>query len=115
MKLPGISRNADETRSVPAGTVIFSEGDTGSEMFGVVSGSVELRHGERITASLGPDEVFGEMALIVKSPRSMSAVAATDSELAVLNEKSFLWLVQETPTFALQVMSAMADRLRQLP
>jgi CRP-like cAMP-binding protein len=52
------------------------------------------------------------MALVDSTPRSASAVATEDSVLAVINRHRFLFLVQETPMFALQVMSAMAGRQR---
>ena len=61
---------------------------------------------------LGPDDTFGEMAIVDSSPRSGTAVAVTDTKLAVIDRSRFLFLVQETPMFALQVMSAMAERQR---
>lgn len=106
-------RGATLTRTVPAGAVIFSEGERGDEMYGVIEGRVELRGAEGVVAELGPDEVFGEMAIVDASPRMATAVAATDTVLAVIDHHRFLFLVHETPTFALQVMSTMADRLRR--
>ena len=112
MKVLGIFKAAKETREIPAGTVIFEEGTTGQEMFGVITGKVELRmHGGRVF-TLGPDESFGEMAIVDQSPRSGTAIAVEDTTLAVIDRRRFLFLVHETPTFALQVMSSLAERLR---
>jgi CRP/FNR family transcriptional regulator, cyclic AMP receptor protein len=61
---------------------------------------------------VGPDETFGEMALIDSAPRTATAVATEDSVLAVIDRRRFLFLVGETPTFALQVMSSLAEKLR---
>jgi CRP-like cAMP-binding protein len=97
---------------VRAGTEVFREGDAGTEMFGIVSGEVELRHHGRVLRTLGADDVFGEMAIVDSAPRSATAVATRDTVLAVINRHRFLFLVQETPMFALQVMSAMAARQR---
>jgi len=108
----GLFRNAKETRKVDAGTVIFNEGDQGSEMFGIVDGEVELRAKGRVLRSLGPQEVFGEMALIDDAPRSLTAVAVSETTLAMIDRHRFLFLVQETPMFALNVMSVMAEHLR---
>ena len=113
MKVLGVFKAAKETREIPAGTVIFEAGSTGDEMFGVVAGKVELRMPDGRVFALGPDESFGEMAVVDKSPRSGTAVAAEDTSLAVIDRNRFLFLVHETPTFALQVMSNMAERLRQ--
>jgi CRP-like cAMP-binding protein len=112
VKIQGVFKGATETRAVPAGSVIFEAGDEGEEMFGVMEGSVELRVPGGRVFQLGPDDCFGEMALVDRSPRSASAVAVTDSTLAVIDRRRFLFLVGETPNFALQVMSSLAERLR---
>lgn len=108
----GLFRNAKETRKVDAGAVIFDEGDEGTEMFGIIDGEVELRAKGGVLRRLGPQDVFGEMALIDDSPRSLTAVAISDTTLATIDRHRFLFLVQETPTFALNVMSVMAEHLR---
>ena len=112
MKVLGVFKAAKETRDVPAGTVIFEAGSLGDEMYGIVSGKVELRTPDGRIFTLGPDESFGEMGVVDSSPRSATATAAEDTSLAVIDKKRFLFLVGETPTFALQVMANMAERLR---
>jgi len=112
MKIPGVFYNAKSFRDVPAGTVIFEEGATGAEMFGVLEGEVVLRLPNGAVHRLGPDDTFGEMAIIDASPRSATAVAVTDTKLAVIDRHRFLFLIDETPMFALQVMSSIARRLR---
>lgn len=111
-KVLGVFRAATETRDAAAGTVIFEAGSTGEEMFGVIEGKVELRLPDGQTFEIGPDATFGEMALVDASPRSATAVAVDDTTLAVIDKRRFLFLVHETPTFALQVMSSLAERLR---
>lgn len=115
MKVSGVFRSADEVREVAAGEVIFTEGAPGDEMFGVIEGAVEIKTSVGRVRQLGPDDTFGEMSIVDSSPRSATATALTDTKLAVINRKSFLFLVHETPTFALQVMSSIADRLRSNP
>jgi CRP/FNR family transcriptional regulator, cyclic AMP receptor protein len=112
MKVIGLFKNSQRTLELPAGATVFLEGDPGAEMYGVVSGEIELRTTHRVIATLGPDDVFGEMALLDSSPRMATAVATTDTVLAVIDRHRFLFLVHETPMFALSVMSAMADRFR---
>ena len=114
MKVLGVFKASKETREVPAGAVIFEEGAVGEEMFGVIEGRVELRLANGRSVTLGPDETFGEMALVDRSPRSATAVAAEDSKLAVIDKRRFLFLIGETPQFALQVMANLADHLRQI-
>ena len=112
MKVSGLFHNAKSFRDVPAGTVIFEEGASGTEMFGVVEGEVEVRLPNGAVSTLGPHDTFGEMAIIDSYPRSGTAVAVADTRLAVIDRGRFLFLVQETPMFALQVMSSMARRTR---
>jgi CRP/FNR family transcriptional regulator, cyclic AMP receptor protein len=112
MKVPGLFANATDVRDVPAGTIVFEEGASGTEMFGIVDGDIEIRMSNGAVRKLGPDDTFGEMAIVDRSPRSATAVAVTDTKLAVIDRHKFLFLVQETPMFALQVMSSIADRLR---
>jgi|ERR1700728_2209660 len=112
MKVTGLFNNAQRTVNVPANTTVFKEGDPGDEMYGIVEGQIQLRIADRIIRTLGVDDVFGEMALVDSTARSATAVATTDTVLAVIDRHRFLFLVQETPMFALQVMSALADRSR---
>lgn len=107
-------RSTDRTLSFGAGEVIFSEGDRGEEMYGVIEGEVELRRGDHVVERLGEQGVFGELALIDQSPRNLTAVAVGSCRLAVIDRKLSLYLVHETPTFALHVMATLADRLRAL-
>jgi CRP/FNR family transcriptional regulator, cyclic AMP receptor protein len=112
MTVTGLFKNAQDTLNKAPGDVVFREGDSGSEMYGIIEGEIELRTSTKIIATLGPDDVFGEMAVVDSSPRMATAVATTDTVLAVIDKHRFLFLVHETPMFALQVMSTMANRFR---
>src|SRR5262249_8405579 len=114
MKVPGVFLNADSTKNVPSGTVVFEKGDRGGEMSAAVEGEIDVRTESGPIARLAPDDVFGEMAIVDDSPRMATAVATKDTVLAVIDRRHFLFLVHETPMFALQVMSALAERLRAL-
>jgi len=104
----------ENPRVCEAGEVIFRAYDMGAEMYVVLEGEVELSIGDKVVETLGPGEPFGEMALIDQAPRTATAVAKTACKLAVIPEKRFLFMVQTTPHFALQVMKVMADRLRKM-
>jgi CRP-like cAMP-binding protein len=112
MKVTGLFRGAQETRTYAAGDVVFREGDDGHHMYGVIAGRIEVRKGDRVLDTCGPDDVFGELALVDHVPRTATAVAVEDSELALIDEHRFLFLVHETPMFALQVMSSLGERIR---
>ncbi len=109
---PGVFYNAKSVDDVAAGTVVFEEGSPGSQMYGVIEGEIELRTNAGQVFKVGPNGTFGEMAIIDHSARTATAVAAVDSKLAVIDERTFLFLIHETPTFALQVMRTLTSRLR---
>src|ERR1700749_354227 len=107
-----LTGNDIETRSFKAGSVIFREGEAANELFVIKSGDVRIQIGNRTVTELGGESIFGEMALIDSEPRSATATAITDVELVPVTEKQFLFLVGQTPFFALTVMRVLAQRLR---
>jgi CRP/FNR family transcriptional regulator, cyclic AMP receptor protein len=99
-------------RSFKAGETIFREGDPATELYVIQSGRVGIQIGNRLLDTLDNHDLFGEMALIDKAPRSATAVALTDVTLVPISEKQFEFLVSQTPFFALKVMRVLAGRLR---
>jgi len=107
-----LTGNKFESRRFKAGSTIFREGDEANELFVIKSGKVRIQIGNRTLTELEPDSIFGEMALIDNEPRSATAIAVTDVELVPVGEKQFLFLVSQTPYFALKVMRVLVQRLR---
>jgi CRP/FNR family transcriptional regulator, cyclic AMP receptor protein len=95
------------------GDVIFRRGDVADRMYVVAEGEVEIAIGDIVVDSIGPEGVFRETALISKEPRSGTARARSDCRVVEIPEKRFVYLTQETPHFALEVMRIMASRLRR--
>jgi CRP/FNR family cyclic AMP-dependent transcriptional regulator len=95
------------------GDVVFREGDPGDRMFAVVSGEVEIQIGDRIVDTAGAGDILGEMAVIDAGPRSATAVARTEARLVPVDQRRFLFLVQQTPFFAIQVMQVLTERQRR--
>jgi CRP-like cAMP-binding protein len=95
------------------GETLFSEGDAGDNMYVVRSGEVEIERGGKVIETLAAGGIFGEMALIDGSPRAATARAKTACEVAPISERAFLFLVHETPFFAVSVMRTLAGRLRR--
>ena len=98
--------------------VVFTENNPGKEMFIVRSGKIHLykeRQDRRIPlATVHPGEFFGEMSLVDISPRSATAIAAEDTQLIVLDEPKFLYLLHHQPEFALVVMQKLCETLRRV-
>jgi CRP-like cAMP-binding protein len=103
---------AGDAVPVEPGHIIFDEGDTGDTMFAVAEGQVDILLDGRVIESVTAGGIFGELALVDESPRSARAVARTATQLVSIDKRRFMFLVQEHPTFALQVMGVLAARLR---
>ncbi|MCP6761802.1 MAG: cyclic nucleotide-binding domain-containing protein [Fischerella sp. CENA71] len=96
------------------GQVIFEEGQLGNCMYGVVEGEVELRVKGRIVETIEPGNVFGTGVLIGIKKRTYTAIAKTECKLACLDQARFLFAVQETPVFAIEVIRNYSERLTRL-
>jgi CRP/FNR family cyclic AMP-dependent transcriptional regulator len=114
MKLPNIFEKNVVPLFYTTGTTIFEEGQPRDLMFIVQEGEVEIRIGDKVVETVSADGFFGEMALIDGGTRSATAIAKTDCKLVPINEKQFLFMVQETPFFSLRVMRTLTARLRQV-
>jgi CRP/FNR family cyclic AMP-dependent transcriptional regulator len=101
-----------DIRSFRAGQVIFQKGDVGFELFVIKQGEVELRVDGRVLRTLTTGNIFGEMALVDDSTRSATAIAVSDVQVVPISEKQFVELIRESPSFAIDVMRILAQRLR---
>lgn len=99
---------------VDAGQHLFTEGEDGHLMFVLTTGIADVIVNNRVVESLQHGNIVGEMGIVSPSPRSASVLAKTDCQFVAIDEKRFLYLVQQTPFFAAQVMRVMAERLRAL-
>ncbi len=102
-----------EAASFSAGQTVFEAGVSGVEMFIVLEGEVDILDGSILLETAEKGSIVGELALIDDEVRSASAVARTDCRLVAVDRKRFLYMVQETPLFAISVMKVLADRLRK--
>ena len=114
MPVTRLFEHANDARPIVAGTTIFKEGDPGDHMYAVVDGQVDIFIGGRLFESVTEGGIFGEMALIEGECRTATAVAKTDARVVRVDERRFLFLIQQTPNFALHVMRVLSDRLRRM-
>lgn len=109
-----IFRNDPSVRTVALGETIFSEGDSGDVAYVVTEGEVELTISEHAIETVTAGGIFGELALIDHQTRSATATARTQVKIVSVDQRRFLYLLQNTPFFAIEVMSVMAQRLRRM-
>jgi CRP-like cAMP-binding protein len=106
------------TREVPRGEALFREGDPGEELHVVVDGKVKITRTssdgrENAIAILGPGDLLGELAIFDSQERGATATAVNDTSLASLSRSGFHAWLAEQPSVALELLRALAVRLRQ--
>lgn len=106
-------RDLPEIIILSPGDFVFRQGERGDRMYLVIEGEIDLVVGNKVVESAAPGAFIGELALIDESPRSASARARTEARVFPIDEQRFQSLVQETPSFALDLMRTLAARLRR--
>ena len=104
-------------RRYPRGTVIFMEGDPGTTLFVIESGTVKIGLStadgkELVIALLGRDEHFGDMAILDGEPRSADAIAKTDCQILLLSRDDFLAFLEGHPKVAANLLASLSRKLR---
>ncbi len=104
------------TLTLKSGETVFKEGDNENSMFIILEGCVEIyftiKHKETRLAILKKGDFFGEMALFRAKPRTATARAVLDTELALIESKQQLekFLIRN-PAFSAKMVSIMVTRL----
>jgi CRP-like cAMP-binding protein len=102
-------------KAIPAGSPIFVENMVGESLFIVKSGTVKItqitHEGDRELASVGPGEHLGELALLAKTVRLVSAVAASNCEVLEIAQRDFIRLQPQKPQACLKLALAIAAGL----
>ena len=111
--LQQVLRAADEI-DVESGRELVTEGRVGHEFFLILEGQAEVRRGGERVTTLGPDDYFGELALLDHGPRSATVIAETETKLLVLGQREFGGLVETVPGLAAKLLPGLARRLREV-
>lgn len=107
-----------ERREVRRGDVVFREGEDGEHVFLVLDGKMKItRSGgsgdrENLLAVLGPGDVFGELSLFDPGPRTATATALADGQLAALTHAQLMTWLERQPQAARVLLQLLARRLR---
>jgi CRP-like cAMP-binding protein len=104
-------------RPYPAGAIIFSQGDPGDALYGVVTGKVRISASapdgkEMFLNIMEPGDTFGEIALLDGNPRTATASAMAPCELLVIMREPFLALLQREHGLAIHLLRLLCQRIR---
>lgn len=104
-------------KKVMAGTVLFKDGEAGHQMFVIHSGKIKITKQigdiEKTLAILPAGEFFGEMAILNDEPRTATAVVVEDSQLLVIDPKTFEAMIKGNSEISLRMIKKLAQRLKQ--
>ena len=105
-------RNTQNVVELDAGERLFSQGDPGDTMYAILDGELAIEVDGTTVDRISTGRLLGETAIIESAPRGATVVAVSTCRLAVVDRAHFLFMVHEAPTFALDVLREMAERLR---
>lgn len=105
-----------QAHSYVGGQEITKQGDLSTGLFIIVSGSVDVvynrgKRDEKVIATLGDGDFFGEMALLLERPRSATVVAKVDTECLTLLRWDFKDLAVKSPEVLWRMLESLAERL----
>jgi len=106
-------------RVYPAGAIVVNEGDEAHGMFIVDSGALKVfvteENGKEVTLSLlGPEDYFGELALLDEAPRSASVITVEKTTLLQISRSAFNEVVATNPVCMQIIMRNLVGRIREL-
>ena len=91
---------------------VVAEGQAGVTMYVVTEGRLAVSIKGKLVEKIGPGGVFGEMALVDRTPRLATVVSETDCGLLAIGRNTFLDLVKASPDFAVSLLNAVGERAR---
>jgi CRP-like cAMP-binding protein len=100
-------------RTFSAGETIVQEGTKGTALYVMLRGHVRVERGGTEVGQLGPEDFFGELALLEEEPRSASVIAIDEVECLLFPVWEFRALLGEQPQIAVPIMQALIKRLHR--
>jgi CRP-like cAMP-binding protein len=105
-------------RSVSPGEVVFSEGDSGDQMFIIQEGRVKISKSiggrEHVLSTMGKGDFFGEMAIVNNVSRTATVTALTNVHLLAFNREGFLSMINKNAKIALNIIDKLCRRLQNM-
>ena len=102
---------ACEEITVASGTTLVEEGDFGHGAFAITDGSAQVVHDGEVLRTLGPGDMFGEIAVLSGGRRTATVVATSDMTLVTLLNREMWRIERECPEIADALRATIAERL----
>ena len=112
-QLEHVAARATE-RYFPTGHLLCEQDKAGGDFYIILTGRVKVYRDGRLVATLGPGEFFGEIALVDRGKRTATVVADMPVRCLTIGPDQFRALLRENAEIAVQIMEAVAQRMRGL-
>jgi glucose-6-phosphate 1-dehydrogenase len=99
-------------RQVAAGELIVKKGDIGHELYLVARGKVTVEDDGKVLKTLAAGDIFGEIGILMHTPRVADVRATTSCDLFVLDKADFSRILRDNPQFATAVQQVAEERYR---
>ena len=107
--------NSSKTLTYLPGQTLFKQGDVGHEAYIIVKGVAQIitegPEGVITIATLGDNQIIGEIATLIDVPRTATVVAMEELTILAVPKQTFFHLLKNVPSFAIEVMCELAHRV----
>ncbi len=106
------------SRKLKKGSVLFHKGDTGTKLYVVCTGAVRIsctseEGDDAILNLIMPGDIFGEISVLDRGPRTADAIVIEDSEIMEIERHDFTELLRQYPEVAMRLIEIICSRLRR--
>ncbi|MBC7427227.1 MAG: cyclic nucleotide-binding domain-containing protein [Bacteriovorax sp.] len=116
--MSNISKGTDAPIMFKAGTVIFAQGKPSKYLYLVRRGEVRLVKfkGNSLTGIqlCGEREILNEVAILTSKPNELTAIAKTDVELVLVDQKDVLSVIKNSPSWIPEIFETLCERLKHV-
>ena len=110
-ELQRIARSGTEIK-VPEGYKLTDQGQLGNQAFVVMEGTVTVKRNGKKVAQLGPGTMVGELSLLDHGPRTATVTTDGDATVFVIDQRSFMAVLDDVPALSHKLLAALAGRIR---
>jgi CRP/FNR family transcriptional regulator, cyclic AMP receptor protein len=103
-----------EIEAFNEGEKIISKGEIGNTMYLIRTGKVKVHDQDKVFATLGENEIVGELSLLAPVPRTATVTATEDLVLFKIEREYFMDLLYEEPELMHGIMRVLVNRIIDL-
>ena len=102
---------ACEAVEIEPGSTLVREGDFGYAAYAITEGTADVLHDGALIRTLGPGDVFGEIAILSGGRRTATVVATTPMRVVTVLNRDMWRLERESPEIAAALRATIDERL----